>query len=115
MAEKSRRAGANQPARKEANDNNISAPTSSLAPRQSQALQRATCLRAGRATAPSGLRPPPPLDIDRVAAALRRAHRLRDRDYAFVDAVAERRRVSDRERWALIDVADQLNLGPEDP
>jgi hypothetical protein len=60
-------------------------------------------------------RPPPPFDIDRViAAARRRAPRLSAVDLAFVDALAERRRVSDRERWRLINVADRLNLPTQD-
>jgi hypothetical protein len=56
MTEKSRRVAATSPARNEAH-NNKTVPTSSLAPRLSQPLPRATCFRVARA--PSALRPPP--------------------------------------------------------
>ncbi|HEX3410310.1 MAG TPA: hypothetical protein VHT00_01215 [Stellaceae bacterium] len=59
--------------------------------------------------------PAPPFDIDKmIAAAQRRASRLGAADRRFVNALAERRRLSGGERAALARIGDRLNLGAGD-
>jgi hypothetical protein len=117
VTEKSRRVAAASPARNEAFNNNDTA-TSSLTPHQPQASLYATRLRTGRAVAPPGLRPPPPPFHPTcvISAALKRESRLDERGRACLRWLAARRaqNLSDAERWALCDLADQLNLKPAD-